>query len=306
MNLKQKQFLDTYIGLPLIYLHIAIARFLGFVLRRNHNIKQQPGEICIIKLLGFGSIIMASDAIHSLKLKYPQARLSIICSKSIEGGIRSIHLFEKVYVIDDRNFFRLLSSSFLTVLQLQRRRRLWIADLEVYSKLTGILSSWTLALNRFGFYFNQVPFRYNLYTHNVYFNTVINVEDNYEQMVRAMGVTDILPYTIKGFPPRNTRRQYTYIAVNNTCSELARERKLTDKQLADICTWITLYTPYKVALLGAPSDREANEMIIRQYNLDSNLVVNIAGKYAFEDYYRFLYDTCAMMLTIYCQQTQYS
>ncbi len=298
MNLKQKQFLDTYIGLPLIYLHIVLARFLGFVLRRNHKIGQSPKEICILKLLGFGSIVMASDAIYSLKLRYPEAKLTIICSRSIESGIRSIHLFDAVYVIDDRNFFNLLRSSLAIVFKLLPRRRVWIADLEVYSKLTGILSLWTSALNRFGFYFNQVAFRYNLYTHNVYFNTVINVEDNYEQMVREMGVANIQPYTIKGFPPRKPGRTYAYIAVNNTCSELARERRLTDKQLLDICNWITLSTPYKVALLGAPSDKQANENLIAQSSLDPNRVLNIAGKYELEDYYRFLYDECAMMLTI--------
>ncbi|WP_118949604.1 glycosyltransferase family 9 protein [Taibaiella helva] len=298
MNLKQKQFLDTYIGLPLVYLHIALARLLGFILRRNHHVEQAPNEICIIKLLGFGSVIMASDALYSLKVKYPDARLTIICSKSIEEGIRSIRLFETVYVIDDRNFFRLVCSSLATVARLQRRRRLWIADLEVYSKLTGILSAWTLALNRFGFYFNQVPFRYNLYTHHVYFNTVINVEDNYEEMVRAMGVTAITPYTIKGFPPRQQGKAYTYIALNNTCSELARERRLTDAQLQALCSELLRLTPYKIALLGAPSDREANEQFLDSHNFDRAQITNIAGQYEFEAYYRFLYEECALMVTI--------
>jgi ADP-heptose:LPS heptosyltransferase len=298
LNLKQKQFLDRYIGFPLIYLNILLARFLGFLLRRNHGIQNHPKEICIIKLLGFGSVIMASDAIYSLKLKYPEARLSIICSKGIEQGIRSIHLFEKIYVIDDSNFFRLLGSSIGTIFKLMVKRKLWVADLEVYSKLTGTLSLWTRAINRFGFYFNQVPIRYNLYTHNVYFNTVINVEDNYEELVRAMGVTDFQSYTIKGFPPRQPGKHYSFIAINNTCSELAQERKLTNGQLYEICEWINTNTSYRIALLGAPSDMAANDKFISDYKLDKDAVVNCAGKYEFEEYYRFLYDECAIMITI--------
>ncbi len=298
MNLKQKQFLDTYIGLPLIYLHILVARFLGFILKRDHSLNKQPEEICIIKLLGLGSVIMASDAIYSIKLKYPEAKLSVICSKGIESGIRSIHLFEQVYVIDDSSLYKLLLSSARTIFQLQKKKNLWIVDLEAYSKLTGILSSWTLALNRFGFYFSQVSFRYNLYTHNIYFNTIINVEDNYAQMARGLGVTAFQSYTIKGFPPRQANRRYTFIAVNNTCSELAQERKLPDEQLWDICQWIITQTPYKVALLGAPSDKNANDRFVAQYAEDETSVVNVAGKYEFENYYRFLYDECAIMVTI--------
>lgn len=298
MNLKQKQFLDKYVGFPLAYANILLARLFGFLLKRNHGIEKHPDEICIIKLLGFGSIIMASDAIYSLKLKYPDARLSIICSQGIEQGIRSIHLFEKVYIIDDSTFLKLISSSVSVVLKLMMQQKLWVADLEVYSKLTAILSLWTMAINRFGFYFNQVPIRYNLYTHNVYFNTVINVEDNYEELVKAMGVTQMHPYTIKGFPPRTSGTAYPFIAINNTCSELAQERKLTNEQLDGICNWISTHTSYKIALLGAPSDKMANDTFIADYNLDKDIVVNCAGKYAFEDYYRFLYDNCAIMITI--------
>lgn len=241
---------------------------------------------------------MASDAIYSLKIRYPNAKLTIICSKGIEQGLRSIHLFEDFYVIDDTNLFRLLGSSLRTITTLMFRKKLWVVDLEVYSKLTGILSLWTMALNRFGFYFNQVRVRYNLYTHNIYFNTVVHVEYNYEQLVRAMGVTDIVPYTIKGFPPRHSGKNYTYIALNNTCSELAQERKLTQEQVYGICSWIGKHTGYKVALLGAPSDRKDNDAFLQQYGLGEDAVINVAGTYAFEDYYRFLYEQCVMMVTI--------
>jgi ADP-heptose:LPS heptosyltransferase len=298
LNLKQKQSLDAYVGLPLIYLHIVMARVMGFVLRRNHKITNPPKEICIIKLLGFGSVVMASDAIYSIKAKYPQATLSIICSKSIEEGIRSLKLFEKVMVVDDTNIFYLLISTFKIVVQQLFVHRLWIADLEVYSKLTGILSLWTMALNRFGFYFNQVAFRYNLYTHKVYFNATINVEDNYSEIVKAMGVTDFVSFTIPGFAPRKVGSNYEFIALNNTCSEFAQERKLTEAQLVAICLWIISNTPYKVALLGAPSDAGNNQSLIANSGLEVDRVVNFAGVYAFNDYYRFLYDKCALMVTI--------
>jgi ADP-heptose:LPS heptosyltransferase len=42
----------------------------------------------------------------------------------------------------------------------------------------------------------------------------------------------------------------------------------------------------------------ANDKFISDYKLDKDAVVNCAGKYEFEEYYRFLYDECAIMITI--------
>jgi ADP-heptose:LPS heptosyltransferase len=231
-------------------------------------------------------------------VQYPGTRLSVICGKGISAGIRSLKLFDHVYVVNDDNFITMVSSAARLLLQLQRRSKLWIVDLEPYSKITGILSSWTFAINRFGFYFNQVAFRYNLYTHKVYFNTVINVEDNYKQMAIALGAPAIQPFTIPGYPLRTARKKYSYIAINNTCSELARERLLTAAQLKYICNWILEHTQYKIALLGAPNDKDSLDQFINSNNLHTNVVINIAGKYSFEDYYAFLYDECVAMITV--------
>ncbi|MBL7767223.1 MAG: glycosyltransferase family 9 protein [Chitinophagaceae bacterium] len=298
MNLKAKQFIDTWIGIPLVYSNMILAKLLGFILRRNHQLKDTPTEICIIKLLGFGSVIMASDALYSIRLKYPNAKLSIICSRSIHAGIESIQLFDHIYVIDDGSFFRVLTSGIKTVFQLWRVKCLWILDLEVYSKLTSILSLWTMAQNRFGFYFNDVAFRYNLNTHNIYFNTTIQVEENYNRMVNALGVESFQAFTIPGFPPRKNQAGLDQIAINNTCSELAMERKLRDGQLIDLCKAILNETNYQIVLLGAPSDQKNLDEFIAYSGLPSERMFHIAGRYELRDYYEYLYRHCALMITI--------
>ncbi len=298
MNLKQKQFIDSYIGIPLVFINVVFARFFGFLLRRNHSLNKPPGEICIIKLLGFGSIIMASDAIFSIKKKYPDAVLSVICSKGIEKGVSSLKLFDKVYVIDDASFFTTISSSLSVIFKLQRVSVLWTLDLEVYSKLTSILSLWTMANNRFGFFFNQVAFRYNLNTHNIYFNTVVQVEENYKRMIAATNVETVYPFFIPGFETKNTSGKQSYIAINNTCSELSPERKLTETQLSEICHWILANTPYGILLLGAPVDFANNDLFINQHFKSTDNIRNIAGVYSFEEYYRYLYTHCKLMITI--------
>lgn len=298
MNLKTKQWIDTFIGMPLVHINRLLAKLLGKILNRNHSVQNTPDEICIIKLLGFGSVIIASDAIFSIKQKYPQSKLSIVCSQGLADGVESLNLFDKIYVIQDISLFQTFTSSIKIISNLQRVKKLWTIDLEVYSKLTSIFSLWMLAQNRFGFYFNQVTFRNNLNTHNIYFNTVIHVEQNYWRMANALDAEKLEKFIIPNFIKRNYHEGLQTIAINNTCSDLSLERKLTEKQLYDICEWILQKTSFKIVLLGAPSDKQTMQDYTEKYFPRNNRIENIAGKYAFRDYYTYLYNNCLLMITI--------
>jgi len=297
LNLKAKQFIDTFIGMPLVYINALLASLLGLLLRRDHSLQTTPSHIIFIKLLGFGSILLASDSIYSIKRKYPGAKISLICSSGIREGAASLNLFDEIFVIDDSSFLHILRSSFSVLFNTWKLRNKWVADLEVYSKLTSILSLWTLAGNRFGFYFNSVAFRYKLNTHNVFFNTVVNVEENYKRMAGVMHADRLEEFHIPGFSTRKELQSFRYIAINNTCSELAPERKLLPSQVLELCRWILDHTSYDIVLLGAPGDFESNEQLIQALDRKER-VINIAGKYRFTDYFHFLYEQCKLIITI--------
>lgn len=294
-SLKQKQFIDTAIGLPLLLLNKMLTIALGKILRRDHALSIAPKKIVIIKILGLGSVIMATDALVSIKKKYPHSSFEIICSASIGEGVASLNLFDKVHLISDSSFHRTIFSS-IKVLSNFWLDRCWVIDLEVYSKLSSLLSLWTIAINRFGFYFDAVPFRNNVNTHNIFFDTTANVTDNYKRMAEALAVISIEKYIIKGFEHRDINQKYTYIAINNTCSELARERLLTKQQMKEVCAWIIDNTNYKIALLGAPSDRRDMEAFISEMKM--NKIENFAGSFSFSNYYQFLHNECKVMLTV--------
>lgn len=282
--------------MPLVYVNLLLAKTMGRLLRRNHSLDNAPHEIIFIKILGFGSVLMASDAIFSIKQKYPGSRITIICSRGIAEGIASLNLFDTLYIIEDKRFSSTVFSTLAILFKLWRVRNKWVVDLEVYSKLTSIVSLWTMALNRFGFYHNPVAFRYNLNTHNVYFNTVVNVEENYKRMAMALKADQLHEFIIPGYGSA-TSDQKDVIAINNTCSDLSPERKLTDLQLTELCNWVLENTPYKLALLGAPSDRTYNDLII-QRTRHRDAIDNLAGTFRFEEYYRFLSASCRLMVTI--------
>ena len=187
MNLKLKQFIDVYIGRILLGVNLLLVRGLGLLLRRNHSIDKHPENIVVIKILGLGSIIMASDAIHSMKLHFPNTRFTLLCGKGVAKGIEPLELFDEIICIDDKNVFSMLKSTANFMVKALSMKKLWVVDLEVYSILTTILSAWTCAKNRFGFQLDKTNFRNYLNTHNTYFNQFVRVDINYKKLAESMG-----------------------------------------------------------------------------------------------------------------------
>lgn len=301
MKVHAKQVIDGLLGSLLVFFNLMLARPLGLILRRDHTLRKNPDHIVVIKMLGLGSLLLASDALISLKKRYPSAKLILICGKGVAPGIRPTKLFDEVWATDDKNFLILAKSSIQILAQTWRLKNRWVVDFEVYSKLTTIYSLWTFALNRFGFQLQKVHFRNFLNTHNAYFNQFSLVQDNYKNLVKIMGVEEFTEFTIpiENGKGRAFEADKKYIAINNTCSDLSYMRKIPLDILQAVCQLIIEKTPYHIALTGAPSDRQENEEFLNTY-LSNNRgrVRNIAGELTLTEYYKFLHDDCALMLTV--------
>lgn len=297
MKLSNKQFIDNVLGSVLIFLNVVIARIFGFILRLDHSLKKSPDCIIITKMLGLGSLLMAADAILAIKKRYPDARLVLVCSSLIEKETKALALFDEVWAIDDRSFWVLVKSAFTTLVKTWKFKRLWTVNLEVYSRLSTIFSLWTLARNRFGFYFNEVKFRYALNTHHVYFNPMHLAYDNYEQMALEM---DAPVKDIYRFPVPGGSQSLQYIAINNNCSELAKERIIPDDILITSILEIAAVTTLGFVLIGSKADHDYNEQLMQHPRLQEirGRMINIAGKYPFLEFLNFLKKECAMLLTI--------
>ena len=300
MQIRLKQKVDKYLGYGLIATLWPFTRFLGIVLRRDHSMRQPPRRILFIKLLGLGSLIVASEAITAMRKRFPEAKLILLTDANIAAGIAPFGVFDEIYQADtDR-----MVPTFLMMIRLFGKmwtwRRLWVVDLEVYSKLTTVLALLTLARNRFGFYLGPVSFRKYFNTHNIPFDQSAFLGRNYEAMAKELtGCRRLEPV---GTSPRADEWNKPYIVVNNTCSGLALVRRLPDTTMAEICQWVLENTDYRLALLGSPDDRAANDLFIDDtpaLGRQKERIVNFAGSTnGFEAYYDFLRESGAMLVTI--------
>lgn len=300
MQIRRKQKIDKYIGYLLIAILLPLTRLLGMTMFRDHSTEKPPSRILFIKLMGIGSLIVATDAIAAIRRKFPGTRLVLLTDANIAAAIRPFRIFDEIHTARTDN----LLSTCLTMVRFFFRswtwRRLWVVDLEVYSKLTTVLALLTTACNRFGFFLPPVPFRKYLNTHNVRFDQTAFLGCNYRTMAGAL-TGDPRP-TVPGTEPRQNEGDKPYIVFNNTCSGLAAVRRLPEPVLAAVCQWVLENTFYRVALAGGPGDRAGVERFITSAPIlasQRERILNIAGMTdSFEAYYAFLRDFGVLLVTI--------
>ena len=299
MEVRVKQKIDYFAGYALIGLLLPFTRLLGITLRRDHSINPAPRRILFIKLLGLGSLIVASDAITAIRTRYPDTRLILLTDANIAAGIAPFQLFDEIHIVNTSHFHTTFRDVLRFLFRSWRWRRLWVIDLEVYSKLTTVFALMTLARNRFGFYLSPVPFRKYLNTHNIVFDPDAFLEDNYDKMARDVtGKKPPAPIPAT----RSSHLDKPYIIVNNTCSSLANERKLPDKTFSDICQWILENTSYDLALLGTSADKADIDSLVEhtpELKSRQQRILNYAGMAGdFPGYYRFLREQGVCLVTI--------
>ena len=301
MQLPANRKLDKYLGYCLIALLLPVTRLLGIMLRRNHRLQQPPQYLLFIKLLGLGSLVVATDAIVAMKQKFPNTRFILLTDSNIAAGIEPFDVFDEIWEVETGNLSATISTSFHYIVKSWSLKNLWVVDLEVYSKLTTIYALLTMAPNRFGFHLRPVFFRKYLNTHNILFQQSAFLEDNYLHMAQIItGTQNILPHE-QPLPIQKEASQNQYILLNNTCSTLAPVRKMPDAVFSAVCTWILENTPYRIAFLGAGSDKETIDQFVNEYIPAYKVqgkIVNIAGALDFEAYYRFIADKGVCLVTI--------
>jgi ADP-heptose:LPS heptosyltransferase len=279
MRIEEKQRLDLLLGWCLLLPLRPLVRLAGMLVRRTHG-TEPAGEIVVVKMAGGGSLLLALPALLGLRRSFPRLPLTIVCGADVRPFAETLGVFDRIEVIDDRGGPpTLLWSSGRVLASLLRRRVDTVLDLEVYSVLSTVFSSFTCARNRIGFYLENTHWRRNVHTHLVFFNRSAGVFHFYEAIVRLLGsgpasVEDCRAHVVarleQGEGTDGTREALAalgdepFAAVGAGCSELGYVRQMPPGE------WRALarrragsMTERHWVFLGSAGDREVSEAVAR-------------------------------------------
>ncbi len=293
MTSQQKIRIDRLIGGPISYTLNFFAKALGLLLRRRHGIPQRPGVICVAKFAGMGNILAAIPMLQALKATYPTARLFFITSGKNRDLVERLGLVDRGLYVSESSILAVGVSTLVLLRGLWALRPSLYFDLELYSYFASIVATLSCARNRLGFYRKSTSVKKGLFTHLVFFNTAMPVQELYLQLARAAGCKGV-PAVEAGAPLilRESDRQEAarrlegwleaterLLVVNPNASDLCLERRWPRESFAQAITeLLNRSESIKVALVGSREERDYVCGLHGMLSEHGSRVMNLTGE----------------------------
>jgi ADP-heptose:LPS heptosyltransferase len=284
MNLKTKlaldRFLGVVVGIPLNYL----VRLMGKIMRFDHSLDREMKKIVVCKFKGMGSIIQATPLLKTLHKRYPNAEIIFVTSIENEKIVSKITCINGAYILNDRSFFKLIGSSFSLVRRLIKFRADVYIDLEIYSNFSSIITTLSIAKERFGYYLRENRYRLGMYTHMMYFNTKAPISQTYLQFARLLSIDSVDEKLYEIEENNSIQVEYeNYIVINPNASDLRYERRWPAENFVALSKKIAdRYPDLKQVYIGGPTESEYVKTITQKLN-EHPQIIDVSGKTSIDE-----------------------
>ncbi|MDP8299817.1 MAG: glycosyltransferase family 9 protein [Candidatus Tantalella remota] len=323
MNINHMRNIDRYCGVPLTFVFTGVLRVFSLFLPK---IEAKPKKILFLELSEMGSTILADPAMRKVRKAFSAELFFCIFSKNRESLFLLNTVGEdNIFTIRDTNIWTLLADSIKFFFWTRKRGIDTVVDLELFARVTAILTGFSGARNRVGFFsfYDEGLYRGNMLTHKVAYNPHMHIAKNFMALVNAL-ISDNgeVPYSktlvedeeiilekihpdavekkrilenvkeaYSGFDPGNDR----VVLINANVGDLLPQRRWPLERFAGLIKKILEYDGNALILLtGASSEREEIQVLADM--VSESRCVNFAGKVGLSDL-PVLYDVSSLMVT---------
>ncbi|MDP5098795.1 MAG: glycosyltransferase family 9 protein [Crocinitomicaceae bacterium] len=279
MNTRRKIVIDKFLGVFIAFPLNFLVRLVGFVTNFDHSLKGKKKNIVVCKYKGMGSIIQSTPLIQTLKTNYPNAKITFVSSVENKSILERITIIDQVLLVDDRKISGLIGSSTRLLIRLIRMRADLYIDLEIYSNFSSIITTFSMAKDRFGYYLNTSKYRMGMYTHMMYFNTNSPISESYLQFARLLNCEKIIHHQFVFVEKKELHPQLdNYIVINSNASDLRIERRWPKQSFIDLIHSVReSNNELSIVLIGAKNEAEYVAEISNVFSEDAK-VLDLSGK----------------------------
>lgn len=153
MNINVQRWVDRWVGIPLCAAVSAVDAVLNR-LKPATRPEAEPRAIVVILLSEMGSLVLAHDMFKRLKTRYPNAPLHALLFGKNREILDLMGMIDpaNVHTVDDKSLKGLLTSLLRAVGELRRAHVDVAIDCELFSRISSLLSYFSGAHVRVGFY----------------------------------------------------------------------------------------------------------------------------------------------------------
>lgn len=281
MKTKSLLFVDRLLGIFVAFPLNFLVRLVGKITRFDHSLTGPINKIVVCKFKGMGSIIQATPLLQTLRNTYPQAEIIFVSSKENKGILDKIHLIDESFLLNDSGVFSLIGSSFRLIWKLIRFRADLYIDLEIYSNYSSIITTVSLAKDRFGYYLRSNQYRMGMYTHMMYFNTKAPISKAYLQFAHLLQIETIYSDLIVIEEDNNSTLPSlpsAYYVINPNASDLRYERRWPKESFVSLIHHLRKEdNPLPIVLIGNKVESSYVSEIMSEFSADPS-IIDLSGK----------------------------
>ncbi|MDY7577620.1 glycosyltransferase family 9 protein [Herbaspirillum sp. RTI4] len=236
---------------PLVFVIDAIGK--------KRRITSAPEKISFLKILGGGSLLIAYPAILSIRCRYPQARLVLICAKEVKVYAELTDLFDEILEIQTGSARQVVVSSAKALLGCFGSDI--FVNYELHSKLSAIFTLLSFSKERYGLYQDWNRWQERYINHPVFYNSATPIYVGYEQIAKKIGAatinwTDACAHfqTFLEYQNNAVHEDMARVGVAAYCSDLYKERQFSNAEFSQIIHRHLPSNPVTVVLLGGKND----------------------------------------------------
>ena len=324
MNVDTMRKLDYYIGVPLCFFGTAVRKLFRLFARARQG--GLPKNILLIELSEMGSVVLSDPAMMKLKRRL-NANLHFAIFRKNSPSLELLNTVprENVFLMADSGLFEIASGAIRFLFWTRKKRIDTVIDLELFSRITALLTGFSGASRTVGFhaFYNEGLYRGDFLTHKVAYNPHQHISKNFLAMANALLSDKVeLPYSktvipdeelflrkmsvaeearkamldkVRGSCPEFDEGRHKIILFNTNASDLVPLRRWPEEHYIRLARMILeIYPQIVILLTGSEAERTGKKIITEAVN--SWRCVNFAGVTSFADLPA-LYSVSSFMLT---------
>jgi ADP-heptose:LPS heptosyltransferase len=308
MKVDTMRHIDYYVGVPLCFFGTWLDKLIKIFMGST---RKSPRNVLFIELSEMGSAILVDPAMRKLQ-KEAGANLHFAIFAKNKPSLDLLKTVpqENIYTIRGDRFLSLAIDAMKFFHWTRKKKIDTVIDLELFSRVTALLTGFSGAANKVGFhaYYNEGLYRGGFLTHKVAYNPHMHIAKNFIALVNALLaqkeeipysktligdeevqiakvafsdaekdlVREIVRATFAPYDPQGDK----IVLINPNASELLIQRRWPPEYYAELIQSILAASPRALVLItGDPREREEAEWLRQQ--VGHQRCVNFAGKVTF-------------------------
>ncbi|MBU0481253.1 MAG: glycosyltransferase family 9 protein [Proteobacteria bacterium] len=315
--------IDFYVGVPLTFACSVLFSILRFF-KPIRTVK--PSKILFLELSEMGSTILADPAMRKAKNHFT-AELYFVIFQRNRPSLKLLNTVSEknIFTLRESNLVSLAFDVIKFIFWCRHNRIDTVIDLELFSRFSALLSLFSGASEKVGFfaYYSEGLYRGDFYNRKVSYNPYLHISKNFIALVNAListkperpySKTSIADSEIK-IPPFQCPEKdklamvqriierfpdfdpacHRLIIVNPNSSALLPQRRWMPENFVELTRKILDADPRSIIVLtGAPGEEPGSDWIMNRIN--NKRCLNLTGQFQLEDL-PVLYSIATLMIS---------